>query len=59
MANWGKWPDGGNGKIGPLMAQWNMGGGGFDDIMGKLETLAMGKMGPLEDLMGTLLGPKF
>ena len=35
------------------------GGGGFDDIMGKLETLAMGKMGPPDDLMGTLLGPKF
>ena len=40
------------------MAQWNMGGGGFDDIMGKLETLAMGKMGPPDDLMGTLLGPQ-
>ena len=36
-----------------------VGGGDFDDIMGKLETLAMGKMGSPDDLMGTLLGLKF
>ena len=30
----------------------NGGGGGFDDAMGKLETLAMMKLEPPDDLMG-------
>ena len=40
-------------EIGPLMAQWNT-RGPFDDAMGKLETLAMGKLGAPDDLMGKL-----
>ena len=39
----------------PLMAQWNI-LGFFDDAMGKLETLEMGKLGPPDDPMGKL-GP--
>ena len=40
------------------MVQWNI-WGYFDDAMGKLETLAMGKLGSPDDLMGKLgAGPR-
>ena len=41
-------------EIGPLVAQWNINLGPFYDAMGKLETLAMMKLGPPNDLMGRL-----
>ena len=40
MTWWGKQ------EIGLLMTQWNINLGAFDDAMGKLETLAMMKLGP-------------
>ena len=37
------------------MMQWNInGGGGVDDTMGKLETLAMMKLGLPDDVVGKL-----
>ena len=55
---WGaKWPDEENGKLGPLITQWNINLESFDDAMGKLETLAMVKLGPHDDLMRKLGAP--
>ena len=52
---WGaKWPDEENGKLGPWWRNGTLIGGPFDDAMGKLETLAMMKLGPPDDLMGKL-----
>ena len=54
---WGaKWPDEENGKLDPWWRDRTLiWGGGFDDgQMGKLETLAMTKLGPPDDLMGKL-----
>ena len=34
--------------------KWNINLGSFDDAMGKLETLAMMKLGPPDNLMGKL-----
>ena len=53
-----KWPDEENGKLGPWWRNGTLNPGQFDDAMGKileiskLETLAMMKLGPLDDLMG-------
>ena len=48
IKRWGNWGLNylmGKREIRPLMAQWNI-WGPFDDAMGKLETLAMGKLPP-------------
>ena len=58
---WGaKWPDEENGKLGiwwRIGTLFFLGGGVFDVAMGKLETLAMMKLGPPDDLMGNW-GPR-
>ena len=68
MTQWGNWEplikQWGNcvGKLNDLMGKtenWALDGamehlGHFGDAIGKLETLAMGKMGPPDDLMGKL-----
>ena len=54
---WGAtWPDEENGKLGSWWRNGRLIGGAFDDAMGKLETLAMMKLGPPDVLMGEL-GP--
>ena len=50
-----KWPDEENGKFGPWWRNGTLIWGLFDDaMMGKLETLAMMKLGPPDNLMGKL-----
>ena len=52
---WGdKWPDEENRKLGPWWRNGILISGRFDDAMGKLETLAMVKLQPPDELIEKL-----